>query len=99
MPKKSESGNGNNANKAHFPKQDHDQNPGQKNRPDNASGHQQQPEHAGGRSQEALERNMEKDKARDQKKMDGIMSKKGCFPKLFMLILPFAAIGTYFLIR
>jgi uncharacterized protein YceK len=25
--------------------------------------------------------------------------KGGCVPKLFMLLLPFAAVGTYFLLR
>ena len=82
MAKKSESSK---AHKVHSPKQDRAQKPGREERPGNA----------GGRSQEGLERNMEKDRDRDRKKMDGGNTKKGCFPKLFMLLLPFVAVGTY----
>ena len=105
MPKKSESGNGNKGNNAHFPKQPHAQKPdredrpGKQERPGNAGGQQGQQARPGlvdGRSQDAQERKMERDENRDSKKMAGGNAKNGCFPKLFMLLLPFAAVGTYF---
>lgn len=99
MPKKSESGNGN---KARFPKQPHaqkpdrEERPGKQERPGNAGGQQARPGLVDGRSQDAQERKMERDENRDRKKRDGGNIRKGCFPKLFMLLLPFAAVGTYF---
>jgi len=34
-----------------------------------------------------------------QGKMGGAKSKSGCLPKLFMLLLPLMALGTYFVLR
>ena len=36
---------------------------------------------------------------RQRQRDAGDQTKKGCFPKLFMLLLPFIAVGTYFLVR
>jgi hypothetical protein len=34
-----------------------------------------------------------------EKKIAANKSKSGCFPKLFMLLLPFIAVGAYLLLR
>jgi hypothetical protein len=36
---------------------------------------------------------------RGNRKAEGNNSRNGCFPKLFMLLLPFMAVGTYLLLR
>jgi hypothetical protein len=93
MAKKSESRNANKAHKAHPPKQGRAQKPGREERPDNVSGHQQ-------KIQEKKMAGGNKEMAEGIKKMaGGNKSKNGCFPKLFMLLLPFMAVGAYLFLR
>ena len=35
----------------------------------------------------------------ENKKAEGNKSKNGCFPKMFMLLLPFTAVGAYLFLR
>jgi hypothetical protein len=38
-------------------------------------------------------------KVREKKLAEGSRSRKGCFPKLLTLVLPFMAVGAYLLFR
>jgi hypothetical protein len=51
------------------------------------------------RQEGADDRSGYRQKIREKKMTEGSKSKNGCFPKLFMLILPFIAAGTYFFLR
>jgi hypothetical protein len=93
MAKKSESRNVNKEHKVHSSKQARAQKPGREERLDNGKGQRQNIQ--------------EKEMTRGNKGMDdrikgmagGNKSKSGCFPKLFMLLLPFVAVGAYLSLR
>jgi hypothetical protein len=90
MPKKSKPAKAGKSQKGHSPKQGHAQKPGRGERPGKAGGQQKK-----GREIKPSSGN---DNAFDgiEKLAGGKKSKDGCLPKVFMLLLPFVAVGAYF---
>lgn len=100
MSKKSESGNGKNVNKVRGSKQDREERSDNQKHQGKSNDYQEKSGNKHDRSQEVFERKTERDGEKNRKKMDGGNApKNGCFPKLFMLLLPFVAAGTYFFLR
>ena len=93
MAKKSESGKASKAHKEHSSKQGRSQKSGRGERPGKSGGHQKkiQGKKMAGDNQELAE---------DIKNpAGGKKSKDGCFPKLFMLVLPFVAAAAYLFLK
>ena len=79
-----------NANKAHSSRESRARNSGREGRPDKVSGRRQ-------KSQGKKLARADKMMTEGIKKMaGGKKSRNGCFPKLFILALPFMAVGAYF---
>ncbi|WKZ37442.1 MAG: hypothetical protein QY332_05795 [Anaerolineales bacterium] len=109
MAKKSDAAKANKSHKAHSSKQGRTQKPSRGERPDKAGGRTQKPgrgerpDKAGGRQKKAREikPSSGNDNAFDgiEKLAGGKKSKDGCLPKVFMLLLPFMAVGVYFFLK
>jgi hypothetical protein len=104
MPKKSKSAKASKPQKAHSPKQGRAQKSSRGERPGKAVGRKKNNREGGG-GQEKRNREIKpaasNDKAFDAigKLAGGKKSKDGCLPKVFMLFLPFVAVGTYFFLK
>jgi hypothetical protein len=95
MPKKSDAAKANKSHKARSPKPGRAQKPSRGERPGKTGGRK-----AGGQQKKGREIKpaASTDKAFDgiEKMSGGKKSKDGCLPKVFMLLLPFVAVGAYF---
>ena len=71
--------------------------------PTQKSGRDEQPHNLSGRQKRSQEEGSDngsnyRQQIREKRLAEG-NKKNGCFPKLFMLLLPFAAVGTYLFLR